>query len=406
MAVTIFTIGLLVFLAHLFTAVFERTRIPDVLLLMIIGIAAGPVLHIVAPGDFGKVGAALTTIALTVILFEGGTTLEIPTIIRAASETLMLTMVSFIVTAAIAVGIMMGVFHTDMLTGIVLGTIIGGTSSAVIVPMVHGLKLKEPAGTVLVLESSLTDVLCIVLVAGVLEAMVSTNSGTGKIIGSILSSFFFATFIGVLGGHLWLYLLTKVRRFPNTTFTTFAFIFILYGLAEMLGFSGAITSLSFGVTLTNFRYFRFNRLPLLKGIEWSRLNETEKQFYAEMVFLVKIFFFIYLGIQMRFDGWEAFIWPAVIVALIYLARLIVTRLVVSTTIPWYERSVMSVMVPKGLAAAVLAGLPAQFGIPAAGLIQDMVFRIILISIVLTAVLVPLLDKTPFYRVIFGGKRSQ
>ncbi|MBP6672432.1 MAG: cation:proton antiporter [Bacteroidetes bacterium] len=406
MAITVLTIGLLVFVAHLFTALFEKTRIPDVLLLMLIGIIAGPVFHIVESEDFGKVGVALTTIALTVILFEGGTTLEIPTIIRSASETLALTLVSFVVTVAIGVGIMVGVFQTDLMTGLVLGIIIGGTSSAVVVPMVKGLKMKEPAGTVLVLESSLTDVLCIVLVAGVLEAMVSTNADTGKIIGGVLSSFLFATVNGVLGGHLWLFLLDKVRRFPNTIFTTFAFIFILYGFSEMLGFSGAITALSFGVTLTNFRYFRFNRLPMLKGVEWSLLNDTERKFYSEVVFLLKIFFFVYLGISMQLDGFEAFFWPGVFVLSIYAARLIVTRLVVSSQIPWYERSVMSIMVPKGLAAAVLAGLPAHYGIPAAGLIQDIVYRIIFISIVLTALLVPLLDKTPIYRFIFAVKENE
>jgi cell volume regulation protein A len=406
MAITILFIGLLVFFAHLFTALFEKTRIPDVLLLMIIGIMAGPVLHIVGADDFGKVGAALTTIALTVILFEGGTTLEIPTILRSAKETLALTMASFIVTIAIAVGVMVFVVHTDVMTGLILGIIIGGTSSAVVVPMVKGLKLKEPAGTVLVLESSLTDVLCIILVAGVLEGMVSTNAETGKIIGGVFSSFFFATVNGVIGGHFWLFLLEKIRRFPNTIFTTFAFIFILYGFSEMLGYSGAITALSFGITLTNFRYFRFNRLPMLKDIEWSRLNDTERNFYSEVVFLLKIFFFVYLGISMRLDSVEAFLLPGIIVLAIYAARLIVTRLVVSTSIPWYERSVMSIMVPKGLAAAVLAGLPAHYGIPSAEMIQDIVYRIIFISIVLTAILVPLLDKTPLHSFVFGGDRKR
>lgn len=404
-AILVLAIGLLVFVAHLFTALFERTKVPDVLLLMILGILAGPVLGLVGPEDFGKFGVVLTTIALTVILFEGGTAMEIPTIVKSARETLTLTLVTFSATAAIAAFIMVSLFGTSWLVGLALGTIVGGTSSAVVVPMVRGLKLKEPAGTVLVLESSLTDVLCIVLTYGVLEALVSTQATAGKVFGSVLSSFVFATVIGVVGGHLWLFVLERVRQFPNTIFTTFAFIFILYGCAEMLGYSGAITALSFGITLTNFRYFHFNRLPMLKGVEWSRLNNTERLFYGEIVFLVKVFFFVYLGISMRLEGWTAFAVPLLFVALVYASRLIITRFTVSREVPWFERSVMSVMVPKGLAAAVLAGLPAQYGIAEAVVMQDIVYRTIFISIVLTAVLVPLLDKTSFFRVWFGGSRD-
>jgi NhaP-type Na+/H+ or K+/H+ antiporter len=404
-ALLILSIGILVFLAHLFTALFQRTKVPDVLLLMILGIISGPILGLIGPQDFGTFGIVLTTIALTVILFEGGTNLEIPTIVRSAKETLALTLVTFSATVAIASVIAINLYHMPLLVGVALGTIIGGTSSAVVVPMVRGLKLKEPSGTVLVLESSLTDVLCIVLTYGVLEAMVSPHATVGKVAGGILASFFFASVIGVIGGHVWLFVLDRVRQFPDSIFTTFAFIFVLYGCAELLGFSGAITALSFGITLTNFRFFHFNRLPMLKDVEWSRLNETERRFYGEIVFLVKVFFFVYLGLSMRIEGIESFLLPLLIVTAVFAARLLITKLVVSPKVPWFERSVISIMVPKGLAAAVLAGLPAQYGIVEAGILQDVVYRTILISIVLTAVLVPLIDRVPLYRRFFGTAES-
>ena len=57
-------VGLLVFLAHAFTALFQRTRVPDVLLLITIGILLGPVLGLVHPGHFGKVGPVFAQVAL------------------------------------------------------------------------------------------------------------------------------------------------------------------------------------------------------------------------------------------------------------------------------------------------------------------------------------------------------
>ena len=76
-ALVLVFIGLLVFLAHLFVALFERTRVPDVLYLILIGVIVGPVLGIVSPEDFGKVGGVFTTVALVVILFEAGLELSV-----------------------------------------------------------------------------------------------------------------------------------------------------------------------------------------------------------------------------------------------------------------------------------------------------------------------------------------
>lgn len=55
-AISIVFVGALVFLAHFFSAIFSRTKIPDVLWLFSIGIVLGPVLEIVTPASFGILG--------------------------------------------------------------------------------------------------------------------------------------------------------------------------------------------------------------------------------------------------------------------------------------------------------------------------------------------------------------
>ncbi len=227
MSLIILLIGIVVFIAHFFTALFEKTRIPDVLLLMILGILAGPVFHLVSPADFGKVGSIITTISLIVILFEGGTTLDIKDLTKAMGQTLTITLASFIITVAIASVFCIFVLDFKILEGLMLGTIIGGTSSAVVVPLVKGLKLKEPVSTILILESALTDVLCIIFTIAFIQAALGEGSETGKLIGSIFSSLVVASVIGAIGGFVWLLFLDKVRQFPNTIFTTFAFILLL-----------------------------------------------------------------------------------------------------------------------------------------------------------------------------------
>ena len=90
MAVTILAIGLLVFAGHFLTGLFERTKIPDVLILMLAGIVLGPVLHVVTPEDFGQVGPVFTTLALIVILFEGGIHLSMRELGSAAKDTIVI----------------------------------------------------------------------------------------------------------------------------------------------------------------------------------------------------------------------------------------------------------------------------------------------------------------------------
>ncbi|NDD64346.1 MAG: hypothetical protein EBZ36_10255 [Acidobacteria bacterium] len=137
----------------------------------------------------------------------------------------------------------------------------------------------------------------------------------------------------------------------------------------------------------------------------STIRATERQFFAELVFLLKTFFFVYLGISLRFGGWASAGYAALIVALIYIARLVITRFTTPETTTWKDAAFTSIMVPKGLAAAVLAGMPLERGVPEGAIIQDTVYMVVLFSITVTAVLAPLIERgtlNGLYRPVFKG----
>lgn len=79
-------IGLLIFAAHLFTEIFSRKHIPDVLLLIIIGLLLGPVFELVRPEALGSVASVFTTITLVIILFQSGTELNLHTLLSQIQE--------------------------------------------------------------------------------------------------------------------------------------------------------------------------------------------------------------------------------------------------------------------------------------------------------------------------------
>jgi potassium/hydrogen antiporter len=59
-----------------------------------------------------------------------------------------------------------------------------------------------------------------------------------------------------------------------------------------------------------------------------------------------------------------------------------------------DAAVTSMMAPKGLAAAVLATLPLQYGIVGGEIIRDVSYMVVLVSITLTALLVVALPWAP------------
>lgn len=389
MSTTILLIGLMVFFAHFLSLQFRKTNIPDVLILILVGIVIGPVLGFVTPADFGKIGSLIAAIALVVILFESGTSLEIGVLGKSLATTGVLTICCFILTIVIVTLIGIYMLELPLLSATILGVTLGGTSSAVVIPMVNALRISEKPAMVLVLESALTDVLCIIGVFALLQAHTQGGIDPGRLVGSVMSSLIFAAVIGVLGGIGWLLVLGKVRDFPNTISSTLAYVFIVYGLTELLGFSGAVAAMALGISLTNFEKFGLHRIQHLDR-KLEPLNEMDITFYREAVFLLKTYFFVYLGVSIHF-GAAALIMVAVLMTiLVYLMRLVLTRVVLSA--PAYQLrdvAITSMMVPKGLAAAVLAGLPLQYGVIGGEMIRDTTYMVVLVSISLTAILVAL-----------------
>lgn len=387
MSTTILIIGLMVFFAHFLSLQFNKTNIPDVLVLMLVGIALGPLLGIVTPADFGKIGSLIATIALVVILFESGTSLNLDVLSKSLATTGMLSVTCFVLTALIVTALAMYALDLAVLPSVLLGVTLGGTSSAVVIPMVNALRLSDKTATVLVLESALTDVLCIVGVFALLQIYMQGGVEPGKLIGSVLAALIFAAVIGLLGGIGWLLVLGKVRDFPNTISSTLAYVFIVYGLTEMLGFSGAIAALTLGISLTNYEKFGLHRIQQLDR-KLEPLNDADLTFYREAVFLLKTYFFVYLGISIHFSEARLAVAALVMVLLVFSMRLLLTRIVFQeTSYSLRDAAITSMMAPKGLAAAVLAALPLQYGVASGEVIRDTTYMVVLISITFTALLV-------------------
>jgi len=403
-------VGILVFLAHLFTGIFSRTRIPDVLLLIIIGICIGPVFGLVSTSQFGVVGPVMTTITLIIILFESGTALELNTLRSSVGGAMALANLSFFLTMGAVAGFALWLTDLELIPAFILGAIVSSISEAIVIPLIKQIKIRKESQTILSLESSVNDVLSIVITLALIAAYQLGEFQVAAITGKLISSFMVAIVFGVTGAFIWSKLLSRIHAIKNAMFTTPAFVFIIFGIVEILGFNGAIAALSFGIIIGNVESIQFPVFKKPLANEPVGLTTTERVFFSEVAFLLKTFFFIYLGISLELTSWWLVLVALILTILAYILRMPAVKLTVSKSIPIKDASVMSIMVPKGLAAAVLASIPYQQGIIGGELIQNVTYAVILFSILLTSVLLFFIDKTKlmdFYGWIFspGMKKS-
>ena len=404
-ALVIAFIGALVFGAHLFVGMFAKTRVPDVLLLIVIGLLLGPVSHLVTPAEFGSVGPIFTTITLVFILFESGTELHIGSLRGALSGTFILATLNFIVTAAVVAAAAWRLAHLGPMRSLMMGAVLGGTSPAVVIPLSAQLKMRRDSATILFLESAVGDVYSIVIALALLDGMQAGNVHWGAVAGKLVASFLIAGMFGAIGAVFWSNLLSRVRTLQNGMFTTAAFVFLIFGVTEMLGYSGAIAALVFGIGLGNVNWHGGLLSKRFPSLEPVGLNEHEKTFFAEIVFLLKMFFFVYIGLSIQFKNQWWITFGLTVTLLIFLARIPIVRLGVNKTIARADACRMAAMAPKGLAAAVLASVPLQQGMQGGDLIQNSTYAVVVFSIILTSLLVFLQDRTYvgwFYRIIFSG----
>jgi potassium/hydrogen antiporter len=327
-------------------------------------------------------------------LFEAGLSLDLDVLRGSIRATSTLTLVNFFLT-------MIGVAITaHFLVGLsvpfafMLGAILGSTSPAVIEPLTKRLDMAQSSRTILVLESAVSDVLSIVVAIGFMDSYRLGKLQPGPMIGQIAATLTMSAVAGAAAAFLWSALLRRIRALENSMFTTPAFVFVLFGVLELLGFSGYVAAVAFGAVLGNIEVFH--------GIAWLRrylpsepitLDEPERVFLGEVVFLLKTFFFVYVGVSIQFIDYRVTYIGLALTALIFLIRSPAAYIGLSRTTSIRDASLVAIMSPKGLAAVVLASIPLERGLPGGEKLQAITYTVVFLSIVFTSILSFLVERT-------------
>ncbi len=380
MAVTILLIGILVFAAHFFAVLFEKTGIPDVLPLFLIGLVLGPLTGLVDPTVFGSFGKLFATITLSVILFEGGLRMKIGSVLKSFPKSLSLIFLNLIGSVALVIFSTQLFFDIPLITSVVIGVILSGTSATIIVPLVNKLRIKESTKAMLGLESTLNNVVNIVLVFGLLEAQslkLTSFLSLAKELGVVFLS---SLILGILAAFMWSKVLNLFRDLKHSSFTTPAFILTVFGLAELLGANGAITAFISGITLGNLPKLNQGRFRIFEKIADFHFTKREDTLLSSLVFLLKTYFFVFIGLTLDLTNTSYIIWGGAITVILFALRLGVVKIVFGKALPWFDKQIARIMIPKGLTEAALLTLIGS------SFLNSISYPVVLFSIIITSIL--------------------
>src|SRR5579885_2715780 len=93
-------IAVIVFVGVAGEAFFRKTGVPEVLFLTIVGFVLGPIFGVVDNSTAFRIIPYFASLALIIIMFDGGISLDIKTVIRTAHYSLLLSIFSFAATLA------------------------------------------------------------------------------------------------------------------------------------------------------------------------------------------------------------------------------------------------------------------------------------------------------------------
>jgi len=377
--VVLLAAGVVIFSGVVGEAFFKKTGIPDVAFLMILGVVIGPVLGIIQPEAVIQIVPYFAALALIVIMFDGGLNLDIKNMIRTAHFAFALSLLGFVLSVVLVTLGAHYILDWGWLESILLGAIVGGSSSAIVFGLVRNIRISDDAKSMLSFESALTDILATIVAFILFEAILVGQFDIQTLEETLGRAIIVGLVLGFGVGIPWMYVSSKLANAQHSYMLTLGVLFVLFFLANSFGESGALTALVFGLMLGNkkhlSRILKF-KLPSV---------ETDDPTHNQITFLVRAFFFVFVGLMASFGQIEYIIFGVLITIAIYYGRTIIGKIILTKRFSQLDRQVTYVMIPRGLAAAVLATYPITMGLPNAEAYPQIVFFIILSSVIITTI---------------------
>ena len=374
--------------------VFERTFIPDAIWLILLGVVLGPVLGFVTREQLNAVAPHFAALTLVVVLFEGGSRIKLGQLAKVAPRAGALALVTFLFAAGAIALIARGAGFIGLLPetwgwshALLVGCILGGPSSIIIMPAMERAKLQPALANLVGLESAITDAFCVVGTAAMIDIMVAGDQAASPAL-ALLQSFGLALAIGAVSGLAWLLFLRMLKGSEHAYPITLAVLLVLYVAIDAVGGSAALGILTVAIILGNAPAIT-KKFDLGEGFE---LGQSVRGVHQQIAFIIKSLFFTFMGLMLG-PPWGLIGLGALLAVFIALARVPAGVIaLLGSKLDDASRKMVLLSMPRGMAAGVLATLPAFAGVPDTAELPVFVFSCIVTTIILFAIGFPMIRK--------------
>jgi NhaP-type Na+/H+ or K+/H+ antiporter len=326
-----------------------RFKIPAIALLLIVGLIAGPLSGFVVPAeDFGDIYKPAITLAVAIILFEGGLTLNFKEISETSKAVRRIVIIGAPLTWIF--GTLAGHYIGGLswLTATILGAILIVTGPTVIMPLLRQAKLEPRSASLLRWEAIINDPLGALFAVISFELFLVFNNVHNP--ETLVFDVILALIVAVPGAWLlakaivWLFTHGHIPEFLKAPFLLTVVVSASAATNMILEEAGLLTVTVLGVVLANSRMSNLN--------EMKRFKETVTIILVSAVFIL-------LTASLNVDTFKSF-GPQVfgfVLAVLFLVRpLAILIATMNTGTTWQERALVAMIAPRGIVAVAIAGL--------------------------------------------------
>ncbi|MGM0562259.1 MAG: potassium/proton antiporter [Pseudomonadota bacterium] len=324
------------------------------------------------------------SLALAIILFDGGLRTPYRSIKLAWAPASLMATVGVLITAGLTGLFAWAVLDFGLLPSLLVGAIVGSTDAAAVFLLLHqrGMDLKRRVGTTLEVESGVNDPMAIFLTITLAELVTTGVSGiTWGVAQSFLLQLGVGAAFGLLGGYALTWLVNKLELAPGLyPVFVIAGALVVFGGAQQLGGSGFLAVYLAGIIAGNKRL---------------RANQLIRRFHDGIAWVCQIGMFLMLGFLVTPTNLLPDLLPAGLVALglMFVARpLAVAICLAPFNFSREERLFIAWVGLRGAVPIFLAIIPLLQGVVGGMQYFNVAFIVVLSSLILQGWTVPWLAR--------------
>jgi potassium/hydrogen antiporter len=370
--------GILVLLGIISSKLSTRLGMPVLVLFLLVGMLAGS--EGIGRIDFEdyRLAHAIGTVALAIILFDGGLGTSMAAIRISWKPSILLATVGVGITALITGVAASYILGISLLEGLLLGSIVSSTDASAVFSVLRwgGVGLPKKIASILEVESASNDPMAIFLTIGCIELLLGNMTFGPKLLTLFASQMVMGTVVGLLGGYgaIWLVNRIELGAAGMYPLVVSAFCLLTYGLAVKLNGSGFLAVYLAGVVVGN---------------KQVMFQHSVRRFHDAIAWLSQIIMFVTLGL-LCFPSRLLEVSGKAILITIVLMLVARPLAVLVSALPFRfnlrELTFVSWVGLKGAVPITLATFPLMFATPEKPLQATLIFDVVFFTVVVSAII--------------------